>query len=265
MIETESNALRLAQSHFNRMDMVGTPATATMRAALSKLLMDLDADIGLAKFLRIIPFIGGNAATHALEIFGFDMTFGGTVTHDANGSAGNGTTGFADIPLDCLAEMGNIDGSASAYVRSMTDTGATSANIIGAFKGSPSRRFYMGNLGNSMSWGALINNFATDQVPPTASPGTVEPQFLAGSLGAASLIEGYKNGASLGTSTPGTTNSPGPTCSLFCVVNNDTAGHSSYTDAQLAFVHIGLEMTDAEHLSLYNAVEAYQVTLGRQN
>ena len=266
MIESDSNALRLAQAHFNRMDFAGTPATATMRAALSKLLVDLDANIGLSKFVRLFPFIGGTAATHALELFGNDITWAGTVTHDANGSRGNGTTGVGTFPLNCFTEFGNTNGSASAYVGAMTDTGGTSANVFGSYEGaSGGSRLYMGNLSNSMAWGPMMTTGTTEIIPPSSSPGTVEPQFLAGSFTTAKLSEGYKNGVSLGTSTPTGVIPGGASMALMAAYNNDTTTPASYSDAQLAFVHFGTNMTDAEHLALYNAVEAFQTTLGRQN
>jgi hypothetical protein len=267
MIETtQSTAARLV-GFYNRMVAAGVDPSSAQRSAIRDLILGLEG-IGISKFKRIFPCIGGTAATHALEFFGNDITWFGTVTHNANGPKGNGTNGYGRFALDCNSELGGSeDASASCYVKSMTDTGSSNVNLIGSFQGTPSRRFYMGNLGNSLTWAPLVESFTTDMAPPSASPGTVSPVFLAGSLRTGKATEVYRDGVSGGGpgSTPAGTMPGGSYCAILGVINNDSLTGSSYTDAQLAFVHIGSDLTDEEHASLYSVVEAYQVALGREN
>ena len=263
MIESDSNALRLAQAHFNRMDFAGTPATATMRAALSKLLVDLDANIGLSKFARIVPFIGGTAATHALELFGNDITWGGTVTHDANGSRGNASTGTGTLPIDILNDLGTAN-SFSVYMNAITDTDDTYP--MGAFVGTPSRRYYLGNIGPNCAFAPYIINFTTDYSPPNSESVAMIARFAAGSVTSGKVATAYFDGVAQTSGVAATGSAPPSThIGIFAIYNSDTTAFSNHTDARFAFMHMGDELTAGEHTSLYNAVEAYQVALSREN
>lgn len=72
---------------------------ATQQNAINQLVLDLKGYSIWTKFYFLYPFVGGDATKHSYNLknpAAYQITWGGTVTHDANGVTGNGTTGYGD-------------------------------------------------------------------------------------------------------------------------------------------------------------------------
>lgn len=83
--------------------------------AINNLVIDLK-DAGLwTKLQAIYPFVGGTALTHKWnlkDVNNYNLTFYGTITHNSNGIAGNGTDGYYDTGLTTA----NISQDSNAYM-----------------------------------------------------------------------------------------------------------------------------------------------------
>ena len=69
----------------------------TIIDAISELVFNLKSNNLWGKIYAIYPFVGGSASSHSYNLKNtaqFQITWGGGVTHNANGITGNGTTGF---------------------------------------------------------------------------------------------------------------------------------------------------------------------------
>lgn len=81
-----------ATSFFSRASITDT----TQKNAVNRLAVDLKAGGIWTKLYAFYPFVGGNATAHGQNLVSslYSITWNGTVTHNANGITGNGTTGY---------------------------------------------------------------------------------------------------------------------------------------------------------------------------
>jgi hypothetical protein len=211
------------------------------------------------KFNAIYPIVGGTATSHKWNLINpqdtnaaYRLTYGGTVTHTADGLAGNGTNGFALTYLaPNVAGGGTNDIHVSIYCNNIpsavggTDIGCTnnSNSSLGLNVRNPS------NLYNT-----AVNNFNFGGTANTT------PGFFNLVRSTSTAYRRYKNT----TETTVTVNSnPAPTVGIiFCAWNsNGTPGN--FVNRRYAWVSIGYSLTAAENAILYNIVQQFEITLGR--
>jgi hypothetical protein len=231
------------------------PLSDSQRIAVTNFVKALKGGKIWNKFYAIYLYIGGTAAKHSHNLISsnYQITWHGTVTHNANGITGNGTTGFGDTglkPSDMIA-----NGGLSVYMRGIP-TGSNrkaigvddAVSIIYDIVTSPATPERYGRFG--------VNAAAYSATTVTAG------FYSINRTGSTSLRFDY-NGAQLATS-------PTPSSVVainfnFYVLANNGAGiptfFSNENDA-LTAIHAGF--TQAESLIFYNAVQAYQTALGRQ-
>jgi len=261
---TANEGLRLAQAHFNRMALEGSAPTATQISALSTLMHVLNG-IGLSKFHLFYPFIGGTAATHALDVLGaYDITWSGTVTHNSSGATPNGTTGYGDSGLNGSSLTGT-DCHLSAY-----STGGSTGSfrcLLG--NGTAAAGFGLTALGALDAGGkeagaiAAVNDPAPDDyLPADAEADTARDHFHLIDSTTALAQQFYRDGVAFASS--GTGRGTIQSGNLFIGARNN-GGASGYDDATLKSISIGLHLTAAEVLTYYTAVQAFQTALARNN
>src|SRR5690606_24652832 len=71
--------------------------------AINQLVLNLKYYNIWEKMIAIYPFIGGSANSHSYNLKNpsqFQITWNGTVTHDANGIKGDGATGYGNTGLN---------------------------------------------------------------------------------------------------------------------------------------------------------------------
>lgn len=245
---------------------------ATIISAINTLYSDL-VNYGIwGKMKAIYPFVGGTSSTHKYNLkdpqdldASFRLVFSGGWTHSANGAQPNGTNAYANTFLNPSANQSLTSGHFSLYSR----TSAASTNSFGAsgVRDTPNvrsssliiRRSF-DNTRNISMWGEGVN----DLTPLTTE--TDGRGFYLGSRTAANSLVLYKNGTSVSFVSGNQTQTQLSTRSYFLSVLNENGSPlaSTYDNKELAFGSIGDGLTNTEAADFYTAVQAFQITLGRQ-
>jgi len=252
MIDTAKEATRLTQAHVNRMQIAGTTPTSTQIAAIKALVLGISS-IGLSKFDAIYPMIGGTAATHALELIGSkDITWSGTVTHSASGSASDGSTGYGTLDFDATLLPANWH--MGAYLNTAATAGAQMLGWQSSFSTTNVRSILAGTAVHQVyngSWGATLDrvSVATDGLG-----------LIVGVRNSNTDLRLYKAGAQSGSTyaTAQTTSASSGDAQTMKL-----NGASGYCASRVAFLSIGDNLSDAEVSDLNDVVTAYQTTLAR--
>ena len=245
-----------AQAFITATGISGTNATAT-----NQLVIDLKAANIWTKMKAIYPFVGGTSAfTHKFNLkdprdldAAFRLTFVGGGTFSSNGYQPNAVNSYANTFFAPSVNSAGINNFHNSYY-SRTDV-----NLVQVESG----------CGSSDSQGTLleirtvnltyirVNAPTTSSYADTASLGLYTQSRLLGNQ-----QKGYKNAVLKIT---GTVNSnTTPTQNFYIGAYNSNGVAVYYSGKQCAFASIGDGLTDAEVTSLYNAVQLFNTTLGRQ-
>jgi len=228
---------------------------ATQRTAVNNLVIGLKANGTWADHQAIYPFVGGSASQHSYNLKNpatFQITWSGTVTHNANGVTGNGSTGFGDTGFNPSTNGTLGNSHISLYSRTdqainLIDMGAT----IGATAWLIHTRLLAGDF--SPDLGASSRpNFAT--------PNSLG--YFAASRLNTTNISGYKDGVVVINNVSNST-SASPNGSLYLLASNQNGSASLHSQRNFAFASIGLGLTSAESTADYTTIQAYETALNR--
>lgn len=235
---------------------------ATISDAINDLVVALK-DAGIwNKCTAIYPFVGGTADKHKWNLkdprdldAAFRLTWVATVAHDANGITPNGSSGYGDTKLNCSTAMTVNDSHIGVYSR--TDVAHAGSEIGATASASSLIRIFC----------RLVNGLSTATLWSTTNGQSA--LAVANSLGMFLLtrrsstdMEWYKGGSSIETITGAHTGTR-PNLNLFIGAGNSGGSPGSFSPRNLAYVTIGLGLSDAE-VSAYNTiVEAFQDALSR--
>jgi hypothetical protein len=256
MIDTTNDETRLAQAHINRMQIAGVAASAAQRAAMFTLARGITS-IGASKFLAIYPFIGATAGAHALDFLGgFDITWSGTTTHDANGITGNGTTGYGDTGFTPSTSAVGLqdDFGFTLYNRTATktttmiDMGATDGTRTSALQLRRADDDFVLHLNSGTGVNVAVGASAKDGVTVGVRRGSTD-------------MELYKDGSSLTTSA--IVSNGLPTRPVYIQAYNNNGTTAFYTDSNLAFAAIHKGFTAEQVTEWTNLINAVQTLLSR--
>jgi len=239
-------------------------SSETQQRAVNDLVVDMK-NVGLwGKMKAIYPFVGGTATSHKWNLkdprdtnAAFRLTFSGGWTHSSTGAKGNGSNAWANTNLNARNNLTNGDFSISCYVVTGTVNGS---NYSGEINCNASPYDPAGLIGlrvfNRLLGSAQFNG-GDDRTESAASSSTTLG-YAIGSETSNSNRKFYKNNSLLATNTTNSTT----------LLQNGNLwllwGGIDYATSELALVHIGSSLTDAEASSLYTIVQKYQTTLGRQ-
>ena len=235
------------------MEIAGVTPSSTQRQALTTLIRDIDANIGLAKFDAIYPMLGGSAATHALDLMlAQDITWSGTVTHNANGSTSNGTTGYGTLDFDATLLPSNWH--MGVYINKL---GTVGAQMIGwqAVFGDTDVRSVLAGTGFHQVYNGRWSG--TNDRVSVASDGD---GMIIGIRNSNTDLVLFREGVEAGTyaSAQSATAGSGDAQTMKL-----TGAGTGYCDSTLAFASIGDNLSDTEATALSTAVTAYQTALNR--
>lgn len=229
----------------------------TIKDSIHLLVLGLKAAGIWTKCSAIYPFVGGTSTTHSYNLkntAAFQITWNGTVTHDANGITPNGSTGYGNTGLNGSSQGLNNNSHLSTYIR--TNSSGDMAEI-GCYTEPP---FWMIKARESNdkifvgSYWYTTNGFIN--VTNTDSRG-----MFVESRTSSSLATAYRNGSSLGTTT---TTTPAIANGNVCIGQRGTAFPGSFSSRNQAFASIGQGLTSTEAANYYTIVQAFQTMLGRQ-
>jgi hypothetical protein len=210
----------------------------------------------------IYPLVGSAATPHRYnlrDISTFLITYGGTVTHDANGITGNGVNGFGDTGFSPLNNGLPLDDAGiGVYTR-------TSANL-GAELGASDA-----GITNALLLQTRAGGFANNNVNSTSFAAVAEASgtgFFTAVRRNATSMQIYKNGASILLKTSSAGSSGRTANNLYLMCNNVNSVPISYSGKNIAFALIftatNTTFINANMATLYNIIQQYQTLLSRQ-
>ena len=253
-----------------------TGISGTNASAINTLVIDLKAASIWTKMHALYPIIGGSATSHKINLkdprdldAAFRIVFNGGWTHSSNGALPNGTNAYANtffVPSSHLT----LHNAHMGYYSRTSGMAATTTGLMGAnensgiYDGLDSFVIYRATTSIQVTQNAelLLSNigFSTQ----TNSQGFwVNSRTSA----TATTLKLFKNGISLNNATTSPAGQSLNTNSLYIgairqmTIAAPYAGN--YSNCECAFSSIGDGLTDAEALSLYNAVQTFNTTLAR--
>lgn len=221
------------------------------------------------KMKALYPFVGGNATSHKFNLkdprdldAAYRLVFNGGWVHSSTGALPNGTTGYANTFFNPFNNL-SIDNTHMSYysrtnsAKNSYDMGVTITNT------NPLR-----SLHTCLKWGTGGNTYWSMGFQNVTSLSSEVDLFLPSS--AANFL--FNKTSSTSTSlfvnntkyTASVTNRGLPNGNFYLGARNLNGIADLYADRQSAFASIGDGLTDAEATAFYNAVQAFQTSLGRQ-
>jgi hypothetical protein len=230
----------------------------TQMSAINTLVTDLKTANIWTKMKAVYPFVGGSAASHRFNLkdprtvdAAFYLDFYGGITHTSAGATFNGTTGYADMKLMRSQLFTNTDGMIGMYTPTLSSSGSLFAvsNMINAdFSGYYNGTQLSNNMypNTSVSYTTQLKGFNCFDV----------------FINVVTCRSIFKNGVKVAFGSGYSNISPD--YKVYMAATN-RAG-TSYGDnfaGVYSFSFFSNTLTASENTSLYNAVQAFQTTLGR--
>lgn len=235
----------------------------TIQTATNTLVSDLKTANIFTKMKAIYPMVGGTATTHKFNLVNaqdtnaaYRLVFSGGGTFSANGYQPNGTNAYADTFLIPSTSLTNNNTHLSFYSRTNN-----SGLYFDMGSGQATGQYF------DLALNITGNIFADQYNNSTARITTANANsqgFYVTNRTASNVFKLFKNSAQIGsTNTGASTGFTSLTSSIYLSALHEGGSSLYYSNRQCAFASIGDGLTDAEALAFYNAVNAFQVTLGR--
>lgn len=227
----------------------------TQKVAINQYILDLKRFSVWSLMRALYPFVGSSAGQHSYNLVNpatFQITWNGTVTQDANGVTGDGSTGYGNCGI--ASDDIGANGGASFYARN-TDLGGN-RSAFGADDNVNLFRFTMDATQKYGIWGQSFGSITLQAGAPTAGMWAINRT-------SSTDLELYKNGVSLATSIVPTTYVSVPELFYVCALNN-TNLPQNFTSLNLALQAFHAGMTPTQAANFYTATQTYQTALGRQ-
>jgi hypothetical protein len=233
----------------------------TQQSAVNTLVTSLKSANIWTKMKAIYPFVGGTATTHKFNLkdprdldAAYRLVFNGGWTHSANGALPNGSNAFANTYFRPLSVLGNSDAHISKYNRNNDLIGNKTDGTYGVVSGNI---YYIQQ--NYAAGNGIIGDSATIvSYTPTDTRG-----LFTTTRTSSTSVKSFRNTTQQG-STVTISNLYNTDSNAYLGARNDNGVTNHFNSYEAAFFSLGNGLNDAEVTALYNAVQAYQTTLGRQ-
>jgi hypothetical protein len=249
-----------ATQYLNAVVSAGGSVTPDMSAATYTFYSTIrSADI-LSKLYRMYPFIGGTSASHAVEGVSPSVnlgTFNGGWTHTISGATPNAVNGYM-TQLPTIAPSINANFGFGVYVNETAGLKTAIGSYSDAGIGANGQGYAaIALVTASMTLAAGSNDRLNDVVLQTR---TINQGFFA-----SSRISPTQNILKQNTGTTTITITQVlDTQQQYIGARSSNGAPEDYFNKRLAFVFQGNNLNSAELDTLYDAVQAYQTSLGRQ-
>lgn len=227
-------------------------------SAICTLVTSMKADGTWAKMTAIYPFVGGTATTHKFNLknpadtnAAFRLGFVGGWTHSANGALPNGTNAYADTFLNVNTILSLTSTHISYYSR--TNIAENRYDMGAAVDPSSYLGILLRNTANNFR-SIVYTGIAND------SANTDSRGWFCSNRTSVSIFNSFKNLTKTHNLTQVAISKPNRTIYL----GGLSFATPIYSNKQVAFATIGSGLTDGEAAALYNSIQAFQTTLGRQ-
>jgi hypothetical protein len=250
-----------------------TLTDSTQQSAIIRLVYDMKQAGVWSKMKAVYPFVGGTASSHKFNLMdprdlnqAFRLQFTGTWTHSATGakpSSGGCANTF-------LVHSANFSSTASQHYSfySRTEIPSGSGWNIGVGNSDTGNPLYGIALKRSPTEPNWPNALIYDNGNYTQSGRLLSTEldargFYIATGTSATSRKFFKNRSLINESTSAPSGAMmNQSFFIGCINNQGTAAYP--IDNEAAFVSIGDGLTDAEAASLYDAVQRFNTTLGRQ-
>lgn len=242
----------------------------TQQNAIIQLVSDLKGYGIWTKMKAIYPFVGGTASQHKFNLkdprdldIAFRIQFNGGWTHSSTGALPNGTTAYGNtflIPSNVLNETNfahlsyyssTLSGFPYEIVMGSNDAGPVyKALLMTARRDTGEQAFY-----------ADFNN-ATYRSAKNLLQTNGSGLFLGTQQGA--NVKLFRQNVLQSSNTDIKTATGTSTSSVYIGGVSDNGTARQFTNKLCSFASIGDGLTDTEATALYNAVQTFNTTLGRQ-
>lgn len=238
----------------------------TQKTAVNTLVTDLKNANIWTKMKAIYPFVGGTATSHKFNLkdprdldAAYRLSFVGGGTHSATGYLPNGTTAYANTFIKPNLVLNSTNSHLSFYSR----TDSSNQYMIG---------MQDDNTGTAPHY--IVANKTQDQYSISCTDAnrvlvnaTNTQGYYIVSRENLTSLKGYKQGSLQGTNTTTSLGNRGAINILIGAFNYRSPQASDsifYGNKECTFATIGDGLTNAEMNNLYNVVQTFNTTLGRQ-
>jgi hypothetical protein len=237
-----------AQAFFDRVTFAGGTLSVTEQLAINTLVLQMKLDGIWTKMKAIYPMVGASAAacSQNLKSGNFTGIFTPGWNFSSAGITGNGSTTYMDTQLNGNSVLSLNSNSYSVYLNSLIAPrldipigNGGNTFILPSYLGE----IYARNASPVYNQNTVLNNLGLTMSKRTTSVGSVN----------------VKNGSSFAQSTD--TSVTIDNANFYLGSGNIGAFNSL---ARIALAQIGDGLTNGEASLFYNAVQAFQTTLGRQ-
>jgi hypothetical protein len=235
---------------------------ATQQSAVNQLVLDLKSANIWTKIKAAYPMVGGTATTCKWNLknpvdsnAAYRLVFSGGGTFSANGYQPGGVNGYANTFFNTSTQSTLNNTHASYYSR----TNSENLGIeLGNSNGSGGQLLLALRF---TSVGCISDQYNSTTGRITIANANSEGLYIT-SRTTSAIHKLFKNSAQVGATNTGSSGSLQNLNLYLGAINQGTA--VSFSNRQCAFASIGDGLTDAEALALYNAVQTFNTTLGRQ-
>ena len=249
---------------------------ATQVSAVNTLVTSLKSANIWTKMKAIYPFVGGSATSHKFNLkdprdldAAYRLVFNGGSTHSSSGYIGNGTNSYVDTKLSPFSALVGNNNHMSIYSNlNITDSSTQVGNlspalIAGSVNSNYSERFdmaidYVDTVGGPKS--SFVTNTMTSTQINWVDSNKVGMYTMTRTSNTS--FKAFKNDAIIGSNF-NTNSTQLPNFNIYLGAWN-WAGTTRPACRRIAFASVGSGLTDAEATAFYNAVQAFQTSLGRQ-
>jgi hypothetical protein len=249
-----------AQLFFNAQTAAGVTLTTTQMNAVNQWVIDAKTAGIWTKMKAIYPMVGGTATSHKFNLknpldtdAAFRLLFTGGFTHSSTGVLPNGVNAYATTFLIPATSLSANSSHISIYNRTagsgfINDWGTSGGGLAFATAISLNGTAYLDCYNASTNRIVTLNASAIGFYTATRTSST--------------SLKLFKNAAQLGTTnTNASAGVAGLTLNVKLFSYNPV---QNLSNRECAFATIGDGLSDAEALALYNAVQTFNTTLGRQ-
>ena len=207
------------------------------------------------------PIVGGTADSHSFNLIDptkFQVNWIGNPTHSANGVDYNGINQFGKTGfIPSISVLVNANSHGMVYQR---ETGASNFHYaFGASQPADFQFFMNPRQANDIMLVAINGKTANISNGITDDRGLMAMDKVSSGP---NNYRSYRNGLLLNSFNTGTSNRS-PTIELYLGARNINGTAVNITIKQAAFYSFGATLGDQKHLDYYNAIQAFQTSLGR--
>ena len=245
----------------------------TQQDAINTLVVTMKDDGVWTKMYAAYPFVGGTETTHKYNLVdptdadaSYRLNFNGGWTHNSNGVTGNGTNTYANtyfIPNDVKDVDTDLTTNYSMGFYNRSDITANHGGELGAANGGGS-----GDASYTMLMGRSNGQSLTDMPSPSQRAffsGGGNIGFFSYTRQSTTAGRLFLDGTLRNTAGATATNKyPSVDLVLGSQQRPGPSFPDGYSSRNYAFLFIGKGLTNTEMSDYYDAVQAFQTTLGRE-